>query len=48
MEELSNLIYIGNKDEIHPAIEMLNAISRYSAKRQVDEAVNKAMKGKIV
>jgi molecular chaperone HscA len=46
VEKLGDLITKGNKDEIHQAIEELNAISRPYAERLMDEAIGKAMKGK--
>ncbi len=48
VQELSDLIANGNKDEIHTAIEKLNEISRPYAERIMDEAISKTMKGKNI
>jgi len=48
IEQLSVLSVKENKDEIHAAIEKLNEISRPYAERLMDEAIGKAMKGKIL
>lgn len=48
MEELNSLLPAGTKDSIHAGIEKLNEISRPYAERLMDEAVNKAMKGKVI
>jgi molecular chaperone HscA len=48
MDDLSNLIVTGNKDQIHAAIERLNAISSPYAERLMNEAIGKAMKGKAI
>lgn len=48
MEELNSLLSTGMKDSIHAGIEKLNEISRPYAERLMDEAVNKAMKGKVI
>jgi molecular chaperone HscA len=42
------LINSGTKDEIQGAIEKLNEISRPYAERLMNEAIGKAMKGKII
>jgi molecular chaperone HscA len=48
INELSSLINTGSKDEIQSAIERLNEISRPYAERLMNEAVGRAMKGKII
>lgn len=48
MNELTSLLPLANKDSIQTAIEKLNEISRPYAERLMDEAVNKAMKGKVI
>ena len=45
---LQTLINSGTKDEIQGAIEKLNEISRPYAERLMNEAIGKAMKGKII
>ena len=46
--KLSSSMKNSNKDEIHADIEKLNEISRPYAERVMDEAINKAMKGKNI
>jgi molecular chaperone HscA len=48
MNDLTNLLSSGNKDQIHTAIEKLNEISRPYAERLMGEAVSTAMKGKKI
>ncbi len=48
MNELKSILQSGDKDLIHTAIEKLNEISRPYAERLMDEAVNTAMKGKLI
>jgi molecular chaperone HscA len=48
IEELKIKMQFENKDEIHSAIEKLNAISRPYAERLMDEAISRAMKGKKI
>ena len=48
MQELGSAIEKGNKDDIHTAIEALNAISAPYAERLMNEAIGKAMKGKTI
>jgi molecular chaperone HscA len=48
ISELQTLINSGTKDEIQGAIEKLNEISRPYAERLMNEAIGKAMKGKII
>ena len=48
IQKLETLLTRGNKDEIHLAIENLNAISRPYAERLMDEAIGVAMKGKKI
>ncbi len=46
METLEKIMVQGNKDDIHAAIEQLNAISKPYAERLMNEAIGRAMKGK--
>jgi len=46
--ELRTLIEKGTKDEIQTAIEKLNDISKPYAERLMNEAIGKAMKGKVI
>lgn len=48
MTDLEAKIANGTKDEVQAAIEKLNNISRPYAERLMDEAIGKAMKGKII
>ena len=48
MNMLTKIIPVGNKDEIHMAIEKLNEISRPYAERLMDHAISIAMKGKQI
>jgi len=48
MENLTNLLVSGNKDEIHKGIEQLNDISRPFAERLMDQAIGVALKGKTI
>ncbi len=48
MNELTQIINTGTKDEIHTAIEKLNGISRPYAERLMDEAVRTALKDKKI
>jgi molecular chaperone HscA len=48
VSELERLIDIGNKDQIHTAIEVLNAVSKPFAERIMDEAINSTLKGKQI
>lgn len=48
MSELQKLVSSGSKDAILAGIEKLNNISRPYAERLMDEAVNKALKGKSI
>jgi molecular chaperone HscA len=48
IKNLGNLLEKSNKDEIHAGIEKLNEISRPYAERLMDEAISKAIKGKII
>jgi molecular chaperone HscA len=48
IDNLNNLIATGNKDQIHTAIEKLNALSSPYAERLMNEAIGKAMKGKAI
>ncbi|HMK26122.1 MAG TPA: Fe-S protein assembly chaperone HscA [Chitinophagaceae bacterium] len=48
IQDLTNLLEKGNKDEIHAGIEKLNEISRPYAERLMDEAISKAIKGKNI
>ena len=46
--ELHKLVEKGTKDEVHAAIEKLNALSRPYAERLMNEAISKAMSGKNI
>ena len=48
MQKLQQIVNKGNKDEIHLAIETLNAISKPYAERLMDIAIHHAMKGKNI
>ena len=48
MQKLQQIVNKGNKDEIHQAIEALNAISKPYAERLMDIAIHHAMKGKNI
>jgi molecular chaperone HscA len=48
MNTLKNILSIGNKDEIHAAIENLNEISRPYAERLMDHAISTVMKGRTI
>lgn len=47
-EKLTLMLKGNDKDAIHKAIEELNEISRPYAERLMDEAIGKAMKGKMI
>jgi molecular chaperone HscA len=48
IDELQMLITSGTKDQIQTAIEKLNAVSKPYAERLMNEAIGRAMKGKII
>jgi molecular chaperone HscA len=48
IDELQMLITSGTKDQIQTAIEKLNAVSKPYAERLMNEAISRAMKGKII
>lgn len=48
MNNLEVIIETGTKDEIQAAIEQLNEISRPYAERIMNDAISKAMKGKVI
>ena len=48
MQQLSEKIASGSKDEVQQAIEALNNLSRPYAERLMDEAISTAMKGKKI
>lgn len=48
ISELASILQTGDKNSIQTAIEKLNEISRPYAERLMDEAVNNAMKGKLI
>jgi molecular chaperone HscA len=48
IDELQMLITAGTKDQIQTAIEKLNAVSKPFAERLMNEAIGRAMKGKII
>ncbi len=48
MQELSQLLPAGNKDEIHASIERLNAVSTPYAERLMNIAIGQSMKGKKI
>ncbi len=48
IKKLTDLVYGGDKDEIHSRIEELNEISRPYAERLMDEAISKTLTGKNI
>jgi molecular chaperone HscA len=48
MKKLEERLRAGNKDDVQQAIEELNTVSRPYAERLMDEAIGKAIKGKML